>query len=79
MITLENHCTRTTQSSRGGCSRRVHKIVYLAVKWEYFGQYFTSENILCYKLMLTLDKMKKDSPLMYTKFEIRGGRTLKVI
>ena len=31
-VTLENHCTRTAQSSRGGCSRRVHKIVYLAVK-----------------------------------------------
>ena len=30
-ITLENHCTRTAQSSRGGCSRRVHKIEYLAV------------------------------------------------
>ena len=30
VATLENHCTRTVQSSRGGCSRRVHKIVYLA-------------------------------------------------
>ena len=30
-ITLENHCTRTAQSSGGGCSRRVHKIEYLAV------------------------------------------------
>ena len=29
---LENHLTRTVQSSRGGCSRRVHKFVYLAVK-----------------------------------------------
>ena len=29
--TLENHCTRTAQSSRGGCSRRVQKVVYLAV------------------------------------------------
>ena len=29
--TLENHCTRTAQSSRGGCSRRVHKIVYTVV------------------------------------------------
>ena len=28
---LENLCTRKVQSSRGGCSRRVHKIVYLAV------------------------------------------------
>ena len=26
-----NHCTRTAQSSRGGCSRRVHKIEYLVV------------------------------------------------
>ena len=30
--TLENHCTRTARSSLGGCSRRVHKIVYLVVK-----------------------------------------------
>ena len=30
--TLESHCTRTVQPSRGGCSRCVHKIVYLAVK-----------------------------------------------
>ena len=29
---LENHCTRTTQSSRAGCSRRVYRIVYVAVK-----------------------------------------------
>ena len=29
--TLENHCTRTAQSWRGGCSRRVHKIEYLTV------------------------------------------------
>ena len=32
LFTLENHCTRTALSSRGGCSREVHKIVYLAVK-----------------------------------------------
>ena len=32
VFTLENHCTRTAQSSRGGCSRRVHEIVYLADK-----------------------------------------------
>ena len=31
-ITLENHCNRTVQSLRAGCSRREHKIVYLAVK-----------------------------------------------
>ena len=29
---LENHCNRTAQSSRGGCSRRGHNIVYLAVR-----------------------------------------------
>ena len=45
-IMLENHCTQTVQSSCGGCSRRVHKIVYLAVKKDnIFGQFFTSENI----------------------------------
>ena len=27
--TLENHCIRTAQPSYGGCSRRVHKTVYL--------------------------------------------------
>ena len=32
VTTLENHCTRTAQSSRGGCSRRAHKIIHLAVK-----------------------------------------------
>ena len=30
--TLEKHCTQTAQSSRGGCSQRVHKRVYLAVQ-----------------------------------------------
>ena len=30
-VTLENHCTRTAQSEHGGCSRRVHEMVYLAV------------------------------------------------
>ena len=30
--TIENHCTRTAQSLRGGYSRQVQKIVYLAVK-----------------------------------------------
>ena len=29
--TLENLCTRKVQSSRGGCSRRVRKKVYLVV------------------------------------------------
>ena len=29
---LENHCTQTVQSSHVGCSRRVHRIVYIAVK-----------------------------------------------
>ena len=47
IFTLEKYCTRTAQSSRVGCSRRVHIIVYLAVKkGECFGQYFTSENIM---------------------------------
>ena len=32
LTTLENHCTQTAQSSCGGCSRQVHKIVYQAVK-----------------------------------------------
>ena len=32
IITLENLCTRTEQSSRVGCSWQVHKIVYMAVK-----------------------------------------------
>ena len=42
IYTLENHCTRTAHTSRGG----VHKIVYLAVKkGKYFGQYFAYENI----------------------------------
>ena len=27
ICTLGSHCTRTAQSLRGGCSRRVHKIV----------------------------------------------------
>ena len=31
IYTLENHRTRTAQSLHGGCSWRVHKIVYLAV------------------------------------------------
>ena len=43
---LENLCSRTVQSSRGVCSRRVNKIVNLAVKkgniWSFF---FTSESI----------------------------------
>ena len=34
-ITLENHGTRTTQSSWIGCSRRGNKIVYLADKKGY--------------------------------------------
>ena len=44
-ITLENHCTGTTQSSGGGCSRRVHKILYLAFKKGTILVIFTSENI----------------------------------
>ena len=49
-ITLENHCTRTAQSSRVGCRRRGHKIVYLTVIREVCCQYFTSRNILCWLL-----------------------------
>ena len=46
MITLENHCTRTAQSSRGGCSRRVHNLVYLAVKkGNILVIFYISENI----------------------------------
>ena len=37
IFTLENHCTRTAQSSRGSCSRRVHNFLN--------RQYFISENI----------------------------------
>ena len=37
---LVNHCTRTAQSSRGGCSRRGHKIVYLAVNKGFFFFFF---------------------------------------
>ena len=29
LVTLENHCAPTAQSSCGGCSQRVHKIEYL--------------------------------------------------
>ena len=44
--TLENHCTRTAQSSRGGCRRRVHKIEYLAVnKGNILVNLFNSENV----------------------------------
>ena len=40
IMTLENHCTRTAQSSCGGCSRRVHKIMYLTVKRVIFCEFF---------------------------------------
>ena len=45
MFTLQNHCIRTAKSSRGGCSRRVHKIVYLAVN---------KGNILVFILLLKI-------------------------
>ena len=47
LITQENLCTRKVQSSRGVCSRRVHKKVYLhsCLEGLFFGQYFTSENV----------------------------------
>ena len=45
-FTIENLCTRTAQSSRGGCSRRVHRIVYIAFnKGNILVNFFTSENI----------------------------------
>ena len=45
-LTLENHCIRTVQSSRGSCSRQVLRIVYLAVnKGNVLVICFTSENI----------------------------------
>ena len=44
--TLENHYTRTAQSSHGRCSRRVHKIVCLADDKAYIMvMLLTSENI----------------------------------
>ena len=46
IYTLEKHCTRKAQSSCGGCNRRVHRIVYLAVKkGNILAILFTSENI----------------------------------
>ena len=40
------HCTRNAQSSRGVCSRRVHKIEYLAVnKGNILVNFFTYANI----------------------------------
>ena len=44
--TLENHCTLTAQSSRGSCSRRVHKKLCLADDKAYITvMLLTSENI----------------------------------
>ena len=44
--TLENKSTRTAQSLRGSCSRRVHKIVCLADDKAYIMvMLLTSENI----------------------------------
>ena len=43
--TSEFH-TRTAQSSRVGCSQRVHRIVYVAVKMVLFWSiFFSSENV----------------------------------
>ena len=39
IYTLENHCTRTAQSSRGGCSRQVHKIDLADIKVFYHHQF----------------------------------------
>ena len=55
ILMLENYCTRTAQSSHGGCSGRVHKIVYLAVtKGNISVIFFISENIHR-KLLLRLN------------------------
>ena len=44
--TLENHCTLTAQSSRGSCSRRVHKKLCLAHDKTYIMvMLLTSENV----------------------------------
>ena len=51
---LENHCTLTAQSSCGGCSRRVHKIVYQTVnKGNILVTFFASENIQPTKILLS--------------------------
>ena len=39
MSQTREHSTRTAQSSPVGCSRRVHKIVYLAVEMVIFVHY----------------------------------------
>ena len=42
--TLENHRTRTAQSSSVGCSRLLHRKMYLAVKnGNVVGQFITYE------------------------------------
>ena len=46
LLPVREPCTRSAQSSHGGCSRRVHKIVYLAVNENnILVNFFTSENI----------------------------------
>ena len=68
-VTLENHCTRKAQSSRGGCSRRVHKKEYLA---DNKGNILV--NILLMKIFIKL--LSLINPVVYlllvicTKFEI---------
>ena len=54
VVKQENHCTRLAQSSRGGCSGQVHKIVYLAIR---------KGNILV-KFCLWSGNRKKNSSLM---------------
>ena len=54
---LENHCTRSVHSSRGGCSLRVNKIEYLAGKkvifwsifyfWKYSSQITVTYKSIC--------------------------------
>ena len=62
-LTLEIHCTQTAQSSRCGCSRRVHKIVNPAVKK---GHSFTLENFNRELLSLI-------NPAMYLLNKLFGG------
>ena len=67
---LENHCTRTAQSSHGGCSQQVHKTVYLAVnKFNILVNFFTSENI--HRELLSLL-----NPAVYLLNKIFVGRVI---
>ena len=69
---LENHCTRTAQSSHGGRSRRVHKTVYLAVK---NGNILV--NILLLKFLLEL--LSLINPAVYLLNKICVGYSARVM